>query len=285
MQKIILIMILIIMLNSCLDNNQNSDNNGIENAESNSAPIMKMSLANFGSESQIDITNQPNNYTAFSKKVIIRTGDISFEAKDLYKTKQDVDRLLAKYNGYYSSENFSKNDYRDDYNLSVRIPSEKFDLFLKDISSLDGIITSQNISSNDVSSEYLDYEIRLANKSAYLDKYREILKQAKSINEVLEVQDKIRVIEEEIESVKGRLKYLSDQVTLSTININLFKTYDSPIKPNESYLSRMWNSITKGWKGLSEFILIITMLWPFLIITTILFYVVFKITKKFSRKK
>lgn len=285
MQKIILIMILIIMLNSCLDNNQNSDNNGIENAESNSAPIMKMSLANFGSESQIDITNQPNNYTAFSKKKIIRTGDISFEAKDLYKTKQDVDRLLAKYNGYYSSENFSKNDYRDDYNLSVRIPSEKFDLFLKDISSLDGIITSQNISSNDVSSEYLDYEIRLANKSAYLDKYREILKQAKSINEVLEVQDKIRVIEEEIESVKGRLKYLSDQVTLSTININLFKTYDSPIKPNESYLSRMWNSITKGWKGLSEFILIITMLWPFLIITTILFYVVFKITKKFSRKK
>jgi len=273
------------MLNSCLDNNQNSDNNGIENAESNSAPIMKMSLANFGSESQIDITNQPNNYTAFSKKVIIRTGDISFEAKDLYKTKQDVDRLLAKYNGYYSSENFSKNDYRDDYNLSVRIPSEKFDLFLKDISSLDGIITSQNISSNDVSSEYLDYEIRLANKSAYLDKYREILKQAKSINEVLEVQDKIRVIEEEIESVKGRLKYLSDQVTLSTININLFKTYDSPIKPNESYLSRMWNSITKGWKGLSEFILIITMLWPFLIITTILFYVVFKNTKKFSRKK
>lgn len=285
MQKIILIMILIIMLNSCLDNNQNSDNNGIENAESNSAPIMKMSLANFGSESQIDITNQPNNYTAFSKKKIIRTGDISFEAKDLYKTKQDVDRLLAKYNGYYSSENFSKNDYRDDYNLSVRIPSEKFDLFLKDISLLDGIITSQNISSNDVSSEYLDYEIRLANKSAYLDKYREILKQAKSINEVLEVQDKIRVIEEEIESVKGRLKYLSDQVTLSTININLFKTYDSPIKPNESYLSRMWNSITKGWKGLSEFILIITMLWPFLIITTILFYVVFKITKKFSRKK
>lgn len=278
-------MILIIMLNSCLDNNQNSDNNGIENAESNSAPIMKMSLANFGSESQIDITNQPNNYTAFSKKKIIRTGDISFEAKDLYKTKQDVDRLLAKYNGYYSSENFSKNDYRDDYNLSVRIPSEKFDLFLKDISLLDGIITSQNISSNDVSSEYLDYEIRLANKSAYLDKYREILKQAKSINEVLEVQDKIRVIEEEIESVKGRLKYLSDQVTLSTININLFKTYDSPIKPNESYLSRMWNSITKGWKGLSEFILIITMLWPFLIITTILFYVVFKITKKFSRKK
>ncbi|NJK85980.1 MAG: DUF4349 domain-containing protein [Bacteroidales bacterium] len=46
-------------------------------------------------------------------------------------------------------------------------------------------------------------------------------KKQKSISEILEIEEKIRGIEEEIESSQGRLNYLNSQVDFSTLDLNI----------------------------------------------------------------
>lgn len=274
MKKIIIFLIFITFI-AC-ENNSNNDSS----TESSIDNAPKGSLLKIENRELEKVSNESNENSNQINKKIIKTGNISFKSKNLNDTKQKIDILVKKVNGYYSSESFNKSDYRNDYNLDIRIPSNNFDNFIKELSSIEGNITSQNISVNDVTSEYLDFEMRLSNKTAYLEKYKDILKQARTISEILEVEDKIRVIEEEIESVKGRLKYLSDQVSLSTLNLNIYQEFDSPEKPANSFFERLWSSFVKGWKALAEFVLLLIVLWPFFIIGIVVFFIFYKWVKK-----
>ncbi len=243
-----------------------------------SAPMMKSELQ---SSSDNSIESQPNN-----RKMIIKNGSLEFEVKDVAAHKRKVDVILKKFKGYYSNETLNKNDYRYDFTLTARIPSDSFDSFTDELIKAGGTLTRQDVNSNDVTGEYRDLDLRLSNKMAYLERYRAILKQANKISDILEVEEKIRVIEEEVESVKGRMKYLNDQVGFSTLNINLFQLNETPMKPNDGFFSRLWQSIVGGWSGLTEFILIFVMLWPFVIIAALVFYVILKWrrrTKKTSK--
>jgi hypothetical protein len=283
MQNVIIFLVLSYLI-GC--GNNGSESNMVEPITDQSSPkeMAMMKMADVGeNQKSEDIPVNADNQNQINKK-IIKTGNISFKSKNLSETKKKIDNYVKKNNGYYSSESFNRSDYRNDYNLDIRIPSESFESFIQLIGNLEGNITNQNISANDVTSEYFDYEIRLTNKTAYLEKYREILKQARSIKDVLEVEDKIRVIEEEIESVKGRLKYLSDQVTLSTLNLNIYQEFDTPLKPADNFFARLWSSITKGWQGLTEFVLLFIMLWPFLIIGIVVFIVFYKWVRSPSKK-
>ena len=58
--------------------------------------------------------------------------------------------------------------------------------------------------------QFIDLETRLENKRNYLKRYNDLLLKANSIKEILEIEEKIRALEEEIESATGQLKYLSD---------------------------------------------------------------------------
>ena len=217
-------------------------------------------------------------------KMLIKTGNIEIEVKDVMITKGLVDKIVSSNNAYYSDENLSKSDYRFDYSLTIRIPSQTFESFLSNLSNIKGTITRQSVSAQDVTSEYLDLEVRMANKTAYLERYREILKKAQKVSEILEVEEKIRVIEEEMESVKGRMKYLNSQVSYSTLLVNLYQINDIKMKPDDSFFTRLWSSIVNGWKGLTEFVLIFVMLWPFLIIGIIVFYIIYRWVRKPVKK-
>lgn len=272
--KIFLILFLSVLITNC-----NDSDNTTSQSEKSEDQVMMMKMGNDGSGADVSAKMRIENIDNVNKK-IIKTGNISFETPDLENSKIALDKIIKNNKCYYSTESFSKSDFRNSYNLDIRIPSEKFDLVISEISKIDGFVTQQNISSNDVTSEYLDYEIRLANKTAYLEKFREILKQAKSIQDVLNVQDKIRVIEEELESVKGRLKYLSEQVAYSTLNLDIYQVVDSSHRADKGFFERLWSSITNGWSGLTEFVLIFVMLWPFIIIGLVLFIIFYKWVRK-----
>jgi hypothetical protein len=233
------------------------------------------------SNSHLDIKSNSDSST--HNKMIIKNGEMELEVKDIITTKGIVDNLIKKFNAYYQSEVLTKSDYRFNYSLKIRIPANKFDDFLKEISNINGKITIQSIFSEDVTAEYVDSEIRLGNKMAYLSKYQDLLKQAKSIKEILEVEEQIRGIEEEIEAVKGRMKYLKNQTDLSTLELDLYQINDSGIIESESYITRIWNNLVKGWSVLSEFALILILILPTALIILSIVFILIKLFRK--RKK
>lgn len=198
------------------------------------------------------------------KKKIIKDGSLNIKVDDLEKAKRHSDSLVAAFNGYYGSENIWNDDNATTYSLTVRIPAVSFEKFIAAMESGGGQVTNKSVNTRDVTTEFIDLESRLENKREYLARYRELLKQAKTVKDILEIEQQIRVIVEEIESSEGRLKYLSDQVSYSTLNMTLTKEKGYTFHPavKGSFAERLKRSLHGGWNGLVSFALILIRLWP-----------------------
>jgi hypothetical protein len=208
------------------------------------------------------------------KKIIIKDGSIGLRVSELEKAKWRMDTLIKSHGGYYANERFQNTDWESSYTLQIRIPALNFEKLIADIENGDGQILFKEIDARDVTDQFIDLEIRLDNKRNYLNRYNDLLKQAKNVKEILEIEEKIRVLEEEIESTTGRLKYLSDLVDYSTLNLTISKTEDFKYNPDnrDKFSERLKQSLSKGWFGFVDFLLFMIRIWPFWIIVTALVY-------------
>ena len=221
------------------------------------------------------------------KKKIIKDGRIGLKVSDLELTKARVDSLVNKHDAYYSNENLNNTDWESSYNLTVRIPSSNFESFVHAIQLGNREILYKEIDARDVTDQFIDLGIRLENKRAYLKRYQELLKKATNIKEILQVEEKIRRLEEEIESTTGTLKYLSDLVDYSTLRLNIVKQKDFKYNPKkrDKFSERIKQSFSKGWFGFIDFVLLLIKIWPFCIAVIFIIYFVRKIRRKKKQNK
>ncbi len=222
-----------------------------------------------------------------TKKKIIKDGRMGIQVKELGNTKLRIDSLLAVYNGYFSSESLQKSSWSSTLNLKIRIPSIYFEVFVSALESGVDDILYKDISTRDVTDEFIDMETRLENKRNYLKRFNNILKQANSIREILEVEEKIRVLEEEIESTTGRLRYLNDLVEYSTLSLSITKPEDYKYEPDnrDNFLERFKQSFSKGWFGFVDFLLLVIKFWPFWIVVFVIIYFVRRYRKARRQKQ
>jgi len=215
---------------------------------------------------------------------IIRHGDMSIEVGDALKFKAAVDAILKNHKAYIGNEQFSNSDYNASYHIQIRVPSENLDALVAELEAMDGEVLSKTINATDVTQEYIDLETRLANKRSYVEQYREILKTARTVEDILKVREQIRILEEEIESAEGRLKYLSNQVSLSTLNLTIIQEKDFVYRPDRkiNFFERLKDSFSAGWYGFVEFCLGLIGLWPFWVAVIVLIWLFKKYTR--SRK-
>jgi hypothetical protein len=194
---------------------------------------------------------------------LIKNGTLELEVKDLGAEKRKTDTLLKRLGGYYENEQLSKTSHRVTLQLKIRIPAERFEQFIMQIERGGNEITRKTIEAKDVTEEYIDLEIRLANKRIYLTRYQELLKGAASVQEILEIQERIRELEEELESTMGRLRYLSNQVTFSTINLTMYQPTEFRYTPGQraSTSEKLKQSIYGGWYEFVDFIYLLIYNW------------------------
>jgi hypothetical protein len=216
------------------------------------------------------------------ERKIIRDGDISFETEDILVKKSQVDSLIKMHKAYLSSESFYDNPGSLDYNLSVRIPAENYDLFITALEKGPGRILNKNIRARDVTEEYYDVKTRLNSKKEVEKRYLEILGRAYTVKDILEIEEKLGRIREEIESTEGRLRLLENQIGYSTLNIWLTQPKDQKYEPADrpAFWQRLVETLHKGWLGLLNFILIFLRLWPLWIVGIILWRLIVMLIRR-----
>ncbi len=252
----------LILICSC-SNNYKESANSIGHYEDEL--IMAKDMVVEASESESKNINEPQ------PNMLIKTGDLSFEVDELKPSKDEIDLLLSKYDSYYENERYSESDHRNSVDLSIRIPNKHFDAFIKDMEDRVGKMTSKNIHSRDVGEEYKDLNIRLKNNMAYLSQYKEILKKANTIEEILQVQEKIRRIEEEIESKKGRIQYLENKVNFSTIHVQVSELKVSSYATGTGFGKRVVNAFNAGFDAFLNFFVGAVYVWPFWLFIAVLY--------------
>lgn len=213
----------------------------------------------------------PPDYSLKKGSKVIKKGFMKFEVDKLNLVKAKVDSCLSTVAGYYESEQFHSYTNRNSYSLIIRVPNKEFIALVVMFENGIGQLTEKSIKANDVTEEFVDLNIRLDNNLAYLKQYKEILSKAKSIKEILEVQEIIRRIEEEIESKKGRIKYLNDKVNYSTLNLELSELIAREFADKPIYHRRIFNAFNNGVQGLLSFVVGVVNIWPFIILVGVLF--------------
>ena len=221
------------------------------------------------------------------KKKIIKDGRLGMDVRNLSASKTNIDTIVRNLGGYYDTESSSNNDYATAYDLKIRIPSDKFEILIAKIESGEGEVSYKEIDARDVTEEFIDLETRLGNKQKYLTRYQELLRNAKNIKEILDIEEKIRVLEEEIESTTGRLKYLNDQVNYSSLELNIsqkkaFK-YTPPFRQN--FFEKLKQSLSRGWYGFVDLFFFLLSNWAVLILLAVLIWLWIKYRKRRKSRK
>lgn len=227
-----------------------------------------------------------SNIPVNTERKLIKNGNISIEVKEIKAEKTKIDSLLKKYQAYFDKETTNRYGNSTVLTLNIRIPSQNFEKFILGIENGGNKITNKEISTEDVTEEYIDLETRLLNKRKFMIRYQELLKSAKNIKEMLEIQEKIRSLEEEIESATGRLKYISNQVSYSSLELRLEQENEFKYIPEkrDSISEKLKQSITGGWFVFVDFLYILLYNWVFIILISIGIYVFKKYRKKRNEK-
>jgi len=216
---------------------------------------------------------------------IIKTADISFKVEKYNTARIKILGIIKKHNGYLSSENQTGDEYRTTNAMVIRVGSGDFDALVDDLLKEAIFVDYKKINSEDVTEEFVDITARLKSKKDAMIQYETILKKAYTINDILEVQQYIRTLQEEIESLEGRLKYLSNKVELSTINATFYEQGNIIPVQSESFGYKLKEALSWGWHGLVTFFLVLIYLWPLWVICLITFFIVRHFVKKARKKR
>lgn len=272
MKTLIILFVCMLWVLSCQRESQGFERGPVMDSK-DMAPAMEESQSyEGGSSDKVTIVDQK----------IIRHGDMTIKVDDALKFKAGVDAILKNHKAYIGNEQFNNSDYVASYHVQIRVPSENLDALVAELEAMDGIVESKSINATDVTQEYIDLEIRLANKRSYVEQYREILKSARTVEDILKVREQIRVLEEEIESAEGRLKFLRNQVSLSTLNLTITQEKDFVYRPDRkiNFFERLKDSFSAGWYGFVQFCLGVVGLWPFWLALVVLIWLLRKYTQK-----
>ncbi|BDD11093.1 hypothetical protein FUAX_35250 [Fulvitalea axinellae] len=197
---------------------------------------------------------------------LIKTGSLKFETKDVRASSKRIHNAVTQANGYISSETSHKNDYRSSVTLTARIPSEKFDPFISQVTSGVESFDRNEIRVKDVTEEFLDLSARLKTKKALEQRYIALLDKAKTIKNILEIEREIEKLRSDIESTEGRLRYLNDRVGFSTITFEFYKRHELVAGAEPGWWSKFGESFVDGWENMLSFFLVLTQLWPFFLL-------------------
>ncbi|MDQ8011179.1 MAG: DUF4349 domain-containing protein [Flavobacterium nitrogenifigens] len=215
-------------------------------------------------------------------KKIIKNASIKFETDDLEKTFQQIQNAIKANQGSILNDSEGK-DYNTLYrNITVKVPSQNFDSFIIAISKGVSFFERKDISATDVTAQYIDLTSRLKTKKKLEERYIEILQKATKVSEILEIEKQISAIREEIEAKEGELKYLENQVSLSTVTIEFYKTIAQKEGVKISYGSKLWTAVKSGFFSLSDFLISLISVWPFVILFVVFAYF---IRKRLKRRK
>lgn len=232
-------------------------------------------------QAPIDVPSQTDApVQAVSDRKIIREGSLNFQVDNLQETRNWLEKAIQDNQGYISAESANNYETRVEHSVTVRIPSNNFDRFLFEVQQKASRIEFKNISANDVTAEFIDVSARLKTKKELEERYRGLLARANNVEEILAIEKQIGDLRSEIESIEGRLKYLQDRTSMSTLTL----TYYTSMSRVVSFGEKFKNGFVNGWQNLIWFFVGLVNIWPFVLLT-VLFILLIRRWRQRMRKK
>jgi hypothetical protein len=160
------------------------------------------------------------------QRVIIRDGYISLAVKDTRASSIAVEQMVKEMEteGAFivtSQETSATDDPMPEIRMTIRVPAERFDEVMDRLAALGVKVLNRNETAEDVTEEYVDLQARLEAMETARERLKEIMSKAETVEELLSAEQQLTAREAEIESIQGRLEYLTQSAEMSKIEITL----------------------------------------------------------------
>jgi hypothetical protein len=105
--------------------------------------------------------------------------------------------------------------------IKIRVPAETLDQTLLEIDALAVEVKTRQLIGQDVTAEYTDLQARIRNLEASQSRLREIMTEAVGTKGVTDVESQLRQVEEQIEVLKGQIRYYDESSRYSSVTVTL----------------------------------------------------------------
>jgi len=220
------------------------------------------------------------------KRVLVKTADINFKVKNVLKTGEAIAVLTDQYNGMVmhhqtqsemkASENIRlSNDsimlvsaYNTTADMTVKIPSEKLENFINQVSHLGIYINSSKMDIEDRSLGYLSSKLKTENREELVAQQKSGKVTLKHPQDILSVKDDI--VDKQISNLKT-----DEDATYSTITLNFYQTdtinkevvaNNDPSAYNIPVIKRLGLALANGWFVFMDLVVAMANLWMFILL-------------------
>jgi len=150
---------------------------------------------------------------------VIKTADLEVEVEGFADAMSRATSVAARYQGFVVSTSTGGAEARRG-TIVLRVPAERFEDAMNDLRGL-GEVRRQRVAGEDVGQEFVDLEARLRHLDAQERVMLGLFDEAATVADTIRIQNELSGIQLQIEEIEGRLRYLRDQTSLSTISVTL----------------------------------------------------------------
>ena len=190
----------------------------------------KLDPATFGGRAEVPVSEvAPPERPRQAERLVIYNGSLTLQVPEPERVEKEILALTKETGGWVQK--------LDGPRVTLRVPSARFDELFARVAAL-GQVLDRKVTGNDVTDQFRDFKLRLANAEKLLARLAAILDQAKNVQDALAVEKEVARVAEEVERLKGAIAQMQDQVSFSTLSVDLRRSM--PSRPAAGSLPFAW---------------------------------------------
>ncbi|WP_249336602.1 DUF4349 domain-containing protein [Sporosarcina sp. Marseille-Q4063] len=224
-----LIVSIIIFMTACSSNDSMKEEKGIYEVSTESSLSNDMGVEQDSSASEeaamdeeVEVSKEVGKVS--TNRMIIHQARLQLNVKDFEKAEQNIEKKVNEYGGYIVESNvYREDDESVSGNITVRIPEKHFQKFLTATEGEAADILERTVTGQDVTEQYVDLKSRVKSKRAVEERLLDFMGDAEKTEDLLKISSDLAAIQEEIEVIVGKMNYLENQTSYSTVEISMFE--------------------------------------------------------------
>lgn len=205
---------------------------------------------------------------------MIRSAEVRMQVDSLKKVRRVLSTLLIKHKGYLSQEHEERYSGTAETRMEIRIPQQSLSLFIDELCASAKFVERKEMKADDAGLEFTDLRARLKAREQLEERYLQLLQRAGKVSEMIEVEQQLNQVRTDIETLQGRLNYISNKVAMATLTVSMYEVVAVTDAPGRSFLSRAAENFTGSFHLLTEALLFAIALWPLLLVPAITLLIV-----------
>lgn len=184
--------------------------------------------------------------------------NIVMEIQDYGKAQSEVRNTVTLSGGYIVNFSETQSSSEKGGTFIVKVPANGFSSFIDRLENIAHESLQRSIEGQDVTEEYIDLESRLKAKQIMEEQYVAFMKKATKTTDLVAFANELERIQSEIEQMKGRMRFIDQNVSYSTVEIRLYESPEKKDDPKTSAIQApLGQRVSQAFQGSIDVITII----------------------------